>query len=270
MRYTGAVGNAREGIWSQPPGPRVSVVMPAFNEAATIETTLREAAAALDRLAERWEVVVVDDGSTDRTALRVRALADAEPRIVLIRHPRNRGYGVALHTAITSARMEWVLFTDGDGQFDVGELGSLLPRTIDADVICGYRGDRQDPVLRRWAGSAWNLLLRRAFHLPVRDVDCAFKLIRASAIQGVHLRCHGAAASAELLLRLRDRGARIIETPVTHRPRTAGRATGLRVSVVARAVVEVAALPWILHRQGVGWRPGRRVALERPEAEPPG
>ena len=241
--------------------------MPAYNEGATIEATLREATAAAAHLCGDWEVVLVDDGSTDSTASSVERLAEAEPRIRLIRHPHNRGYGSALYTAISSARMDWVLFADGDGQFDVGELVELIPVTGRADVICGYRLLRRDPLMRRLAGSAWNLLIRRMFGLPVRDVDCAFKLIRNTALAGIALRSRGATASAELLVRLRASGYRIVEVPVTHRPRLAGRATGLRPGVVIRAVYELAGLPRVLHRDGVAWRRGAPVAEAVP-AEP--
>ena len=157
-------------------------------------------------------------------------------------HPVNRGYGAALRSGIGAARMPWVLLTDADLQFDLAQLGAFVPLTADHDVIVGYRLQRQDPAGRILAARVWNALVHAAFRLPVRDVDCAFKLIRRKFLYDLPLESDGATISTELLLQLLRRQARLAELPVVHQPRTAGRQSGTNPRVVARALRELLAL----------------------------
>jgi glycosyltransferase involved in cell wall biosynthesis len=217
----------------------VSAFVPCHNEEGNVEAVVRGLLTTLGALGVPFEVVVVDDGSTDRTAEVVRRLAQQDRRVRLVQHPRNIGYGAALRTGFASARYPWVFFTDGDGQFDPRDFVRLVPHTASADLVVGYRARRQDPPHRRLFGWLWNLLVRLWFGVRVRDVDCAFKLLRREVVRSLPLRSTGAFVSTELLCRAAGRGARIVEVPVPHHPRRWGRQSGGRPDVVLRAFWEL-------------------------------
>lgn len=220
----------------------LSVVLPCFNEELNVSEAVRSASAAAARCAHAWEIIVVDDGSSDETATIAGLLVEADPHVRLVIHAHNRGYGDALRSGIDAARMPWVFITDADLQFDLGELEDLLPASERADLLVGWRIQRQDPVNRRLNAAAWNALMRLVFDLPVRDVDCAFKLARRSLLQDCRLTSSGAMISTELLVKCLAAGARLEEFGVHHRPRTAGRQSGASPRVVLRAFRELAAL----------------------------
>lgn len=220
--------------------PGLSIVLPCFNEEANVADAIRYASAAAEAVALDHEVIVVNDGSTDATAERAAAFADADERVRLVVHAVNRGYGDALRSGLAAARMPWIFLTDADLQFDLRELERFVPLAAEADVLVGRRAQRQDPLVRRANAGAWNWLVRRMFALPVRDVDCAFKLIRAELLDGLELRSHGAMISTELLVRLLARGARLEQRDVQHRPRVAGEQSGASPRVVLRAFRELA------------------------------
>jgi glycosyltransferase involved in cell wall biosynthesis len=217
----------------------LSVVLPAHNEEENLADAVREAIAAAEQVSRRQEIVVVDDGSQDATAELAEALAAMDSRVRLVRHERNRGYGCAVRSGISAARMEWVLLTDADLQFDLGQLTEFAPHTADAELVVGYRAQRSDPLIRRLNASGWNAFVHLLFHLPVQDVDAAFKLIRRDTLDGLALISTGAAIDTELLAKASRTGARIVELPVTHRPRVAGEPSGANLHVIVRAFGEV-------------------------------
>ena len=231
--------------------PELSYFFPAHNEAANIEALVAEALATLPALAERFEVVIVDDGSRDATPAIADALAEAHPEVRAVHHPTNLGYGAALRTGFAAARFDHIAFTDGDRQFRVADLGRLIDRIespgrgaggTTPDVVVGYRIRRADPLARTVYASLYRLANRVWFGLTVRDVDCACKLFRRAALQGISVESGGAFFSAELLIKLRARGRRVAEVGVPHYPRTAGRPSGARPSVVLRAMRDFWAL----------------------------
>ncbi|UGS36122.1 glycosyltransferase family 2 protein [Capillimicrobium parvum] len=222
--------------------PGLSIVLPCLNEQANVADAIRAAARAASHTSLDYEIIVVDDGSTDATAEIAAGFVPRDRRVRLLIHPANRGYGAALRTGITAASMPWILLTDADLQFDLDELDDFLPQTATADLVIGWRILRRDPVGRRMNAAAWNWLVRRVFHLPVRDVDCAFKLLRASALDGITLTANGAMIDTELLVRCLAAGARITELGVHHRPRINGRQSGASPRVVMRAFAELARL----------------------------
>jgi glycosyltransferase involved in cell wall biosynthesis len=221
--------------------PGLSIVLPCQDEGANIEAMVEDALTAGRRVAREVEVVVVDDGSTDDTLAVARAAAEQSEAVRVVVHPVNRGYGAALRSGFEAARMPWVFLTDADRQFDLSQLDDFVPFTASHDAIVGHRVHRADPLLRRAAARAWNLLVGNLFSLPVRDVDCAFKLIRNDLLQSIELTADGAMVSTELTVRLIQAGARIEELDVLHKRRTAGRQSGLSPRVVARAFRELAA-----------------------------
>ncbi len=220
--------------------PGLSIVLPCFNEEDNVADAIRYASAAAAQVAVDYEVIVVNDGSTDATAERAAAFAGADEHVRLVVHALNRGYGDALRSGLAAARMPWIFLTDADLQFDLSELAHFVPLAGDADLLMGRRAQRRDPLVRRVNARMWNWLVRRLFAIPVRDVDCAFKLVRASALEGIELRSHGAMISTELIVKLLARGARLHEQDVQHRPRVAGEQSGANPRVVLRAFHELA------------------------------
>jgi glycosyltransferase involved in cell wall biosynthesis len=193
-------------------------------------------------VAQRAELIIVDDGSVDRTGQLAEEVARRHALVRVIHHAAGRGYGAALRTRLAAARGEYIFLTDGDRQFDSAQLTELVPRIADADAVVGYRRLRSDPLGRRLNGSAWNVLVRALFGVQIRDVNCAFKLLRRQAISEIPLASEGATLSAELLVGLRRRRRRIIEVPVDHFPRRAGTSSGANVDVILRAFAELLVL----------------------------
>lgn len=217
----------------------LSFFMPAFNEEDNIAASIREAVVVLGKLANDFEIIIVDDGSADNTSEIVAALAKKDARIRVIRHKANRGYGAALVTGFKSCRNNLIFFTDADRQFNLSEIKKFLPHVKNYDAVIGYRAPRQDPMLRKINAIGWKWLLRFTLGLKVRDVDCAFKLIKKKQIDKIIIKSRGALVSAELLMKLRHKRCRILELPVSHRPRRAGSPSGARPAVILRAFKEL-------------------------------
>jgi glycosyltransferase involved in cell wall biosynthesis len=234
----------------------LTVVLPCFNEAPNVERAILEATFAAEWNADEHQIVVVDDGSTDGTGDIAMEVAERVPGVRVIRHDRNRGYGAALVSGLRAARMPWVLLTDADLQFDLDQLEQFVPLTQDADFVLGRRVHRQDPLHRRVNAGAWNWLVRHAFDLRVRDVDCAFKLIRRDVVEAVELTSSGAMISTELLVRAQAGGARVCEIDVEHYPRVAGEQSGANPAVVLGAFRELRQL-----RQELRTAPARRMTV---------
>jgi glycosyltransferase involved in cell wall biosynthesis len=224
--------------------PSLSVFFPCHNEEGNVERVVRAALAVAPTVADDCEVIVVDDGSRDRTAEIAAELAAADPRVHLVRHPTNRGYGGALKSGFAAATKEWVFFSDGDGQFDLAELPRLVALVADGrcDLALGYRLKRADPFIRSVNARLYRGLVRMLFGLKVRDIDCAFKLIRRSVLEKTTLEAEGALISAELLIKARKAGFRMRETGVHHLPRRAGQQSGASLGVVLRTFREIVRL----------------------------
>jgi glycosyltransferase involved in cell wall biosynthesis len=217
----------------------LSIVLPCHDEEDNVQAAVREAAAAGAATAGAYEILVVDDGSADGTRRLAAAAADDDPHVRLLIHDTNRGYGATLRTGIAAARCDWILLTDADLQFDLSQLEDFVEPARDHDIVVGYRLVRMDPLPRRLNAYAWNRLVGRVFDLDVRDVDCAFKLIRRELAQRLALTADGAMISTELLARARLAGASIAELGVRHRPRVAGRQSGADRAVVVNAFREL-------------------------------
>ncbi len=228
----------------------LSVCLPAYNEAGNlprlIDTLVRQAAAVI----EPFEIVVVDDGSSDNTAEVLAELIHRHPCLRVERHPENRGYGAACLTALRAGRHRLLLSMDSDGQFDLEALPAFLSAADWADMVIGRRAPRSDRLARVLLGKTWSLLIRLLFGVAASDVNCAFKLIHRQAFAAIEPRIQAAGAtfSAEWLVRARSAGLLIRELPVRHHPRLAGQPTGARGAVVGRALGELLALRWRLWR----------------------
>jgi glycosyltransferase involved in cell wall biosynthesis len=204
---------------------------------------VRGALDVLPRFAADLEVIVVDDGSRDATGAIADALAAEDARVRVVHHPARRGYGGALRSGFAAARKEYVLFSDGDRQFDLADAARLVAAIDGADAVIGWRQRRADPASRRFIGWGYNVLIRALFSADWRDVDCAFKLFRRAALGPLaRVRSDGAFFSAELLLALRASGAVIRQVGVPHLPRVAGEAKGASPRVIARTVRDLVAL----------------------------
>jgi glycosyltransferase involved in cell wall biosynthesis len=223
------------------PTVEISAVMPAFNEEANLEQSVGRMADALQACARGFEIIVVDDGSQDGTAAVLERLKAAHPNLRVIRHPLNRGYGAALRSGFAAARFSWIFLMDADNQFDPSEVERLLARAAGADIVAGYRKHRRDPVLRRLNAWAFFTMVRLLFGGLVRDVNCAFKLMRRDLIERMALHSEGALINTEILVLARQLGARVVEVPVEHYPRKAGKQTGANIRVVIRAFAELLA-----------------------------
>jgi glycosyltransferase involved in cell wall biosynthesis len=230
----------------------VSAVLPAYNEEAVIEASVRQLAAVLANLVDDFEVIVTNDGSRDGTGAVLARLEASEPSLHLrvMTHERNQGYGAALATGFIAARKEAIFFTDGDKQFDVSELaGFLYELDQQTDMVIGWRRKRADPPMRLLNARGWKLLVNSLFGYTAKDVDCAFKLFRRRVWEDVTVNARGATFSAEFLIKARRLNAAIKERPVNHYPRTLGSPTGAKPAVIARAFKELFQLWWTLDRQ---------------------
>jgi glycosyltransferase involved in cell wall biosynthesis len=216
------------------------VVLPAHNEDAVIAGVIGRCITTLAELMDDFEIVVVDDGSQDLTGDIADAAAAADPRVRVVHTGTNRGYGDALQEGFAVARKPFVFFMDADGQFDIADIARLI-RLVEHGhrVVVGYRARRQDPAIRLLNAWCWNLLVRRMFHLRVRDVDCAFKLYETALLRQLDVQARGAMINTEMLAKLARLGITPAQVAVHHYPREHGQPTGANVRVILRAFLEL-------------------------------
>ena len=246
--------------------PGISVFFPAFNDEGSIARMVEDALALLPTLTDDYEVVVVNDGSSDGTSTVLDALAARQPRVRVIHHRANQGYGAALRTGFRESGKELIFYTDGDGQYDVRELARLFPLLTDeVDVVNGYKVKRADRRRRVILGAVYNRLARLFFRLPIRDVDCDFRLVRRRAIGRIELTSSSGVVCAEMVRKLHAAGCRFAEAPVGHYPRAHGESQFFTFRRVARTAFDFFAL-WLklVALRPVATSPARRVAT--PEA----
>jgi cellulose synthase/poly-beta-1,6-N-acetylglucosamine synthase-like glycosyltransferase len=222
--------------------PGISVFLPCHNEEGNVERVATSLEAELPGVAGRHEIVIVDDGSRDRTGEIADRLAALNPHIKVVHHPVNRGYGAAVISGIRACHEPWVVLFDGDGQFDASDIARLAAKAPEYDVVVGNRTRRADPFMRRVNGKAWTLLMRLLLGIRVSDIDCGLKLFRRDLLEGIDLQAKGAMISAELMAQLAGRGAKICEVEVRHLPRLTGEQSGASLKVIARAFRELFAL----------------------------
>ncbi len=231
------------------PLPELSLVLPAHNEVENIRWLLPHLAETLPALAERFEVVVVDDGSTDGTGEMATALAaELGMDLRIVRHPRKSGYGKTVGDGLRAARLSYVAFTDADGQFEVADFAQLIPLLDNADLVGGWREERNDAAMRSVVSWVFNTLILVLYRLPYRDIDCAMKVMRREVLDSVQINARSALINTELYYKARYAGWRIAQHPVAHHPRRAGRRSGARPSAIARAIKELILFRWTMRK----------------------
>jgi glycosyltransferase involved in cell wall biosynthesis len=213
----------------------LSVVLPAFNEQENIEKTVTQTISYFEKKIKEYEIIVVNDGSTDRTAKIVKELAAANSKLSLVNHPKNQGYGAALRSGFEMASLDYIFLMDSDGQFDIRELNRFLPFLEDSVAVIGYREKRADSFIRTINAWLYHVYIWIIFGLNVKDIDCAFKIFPRAAYESIKpIKSGGALFSAELLIKLIRIGISIKEIPVSHYPRLFGEQTGANLSVILR------------------------------------
>ncbi|PIQ70317.1 glycosyltransferase family 2 protein [Candidatus Shapirobacteria bacterium CG03_land_8_20_14_0_80_40_19] len=224
----------------------LSVFFPAYNEEANLENTVEKAIPVLEDVAEKYELIIVDDGSKDKTGEVAKRLAEKYSFIQVITHNPNQGYGAALRSGFYNSRLEWIVTVDSDGQFDFSEVDKLIERSKKADVVVGYRLNRQDSMIRKIFGWGWTLLANLLLGIKVRDVDCAFKLVNRKVIERIpKLQSQrGGMISPELLGKARKAGFKVAEVGVHHYSRKEGKQTGANLKVIFKSFVDLGKLWW--------------------------
>jgi len=219
----------------------ISAFFPAYNEEENIEKTVKAAQKFLSQNARKYEIIIVDDGSTDKTGKIADRLAKKDSHIRAIHHFPNKGYGEALKSGFYNAKYSWIVTTDSDGQFDFSELKKLWRKSKEADVVIGYRLGRKDPFIRKLFGFGWTFLNNLLFGLALRDIDCSFKLVKREVIQAIPRlqSTRGGMISPELLAKAHKKGFRIAEVGVHHYPRFAGKQTGANLKVIFKSFVDL-------------------------------
>jgi len=232
----------------------LTIFFPCYNEEANVERVTRAAVEVGRKVADDLEVLIVNDGSRDRTEEIANRLAEEIPEVRAVHNKPNRGYGGALIRGFREATKNWIFYTDGDGQFDLNELPGILPLLETHDVVSCYRLDRKDPLIRKLNAFAWSTLVNLLFGIGLKDIDCAFKIYPRTFIERIELHSQGALIDTEMLAKARNLGLRIAQVGVHHYPRVAGQQTGANPKVILRAFKELFKLYGQIRTEGR--RPG--------------
>jgi glycosyltransferase involved in cell wall biosynthesis len=226
----------------------LSVFLPIFNEEEIIGNVVLKTLEVLNKTAEKWELILIDDGSSDGTSKIISDLSRSEKRIKIITHKSNQGYGTDLKEGFYTAKYKWISFIDSDGQFEFSEIVNFIKkqRETNADVVVGYYKKRQVSKIKILTSKIWELTVYLFFGLKVKDIDCGFKLISKEVIYKIPklISERGAFISSELLIKAKRANFKIVEIPVTHYPRLTGEGTGRKLNVIVRSYIDLVKL-WI-------------------------
>ncbi len=218
----------------------LSVFLPTYNEEGNIEKVTLDTKKVLEKVADKWEIIIINDGSIDRTNEISEKLASGDKRIRVVTHTPNRGYGGALKTGFNEARYEWVAFMDSDAQFDFSEINKFIEKKDEADLILGYRKKRADSLARKIFTFGWSLLAKVILGLKAKDYSCGFKMIKKNVYKDIlPLVGEEKVTQIEMLVKARKKGFRFAEVGVSHYPRTSGTQTGAKVKVVIKSILDV-------------------------------
>ncbi len=228
--------------------PELSVFFPAYNEEGNITATVEKALKILPTVATKWELLVVNDGSKDKTGMVIDALSKRHKGLRAIQHEMNRGYGAAIKSGLYNAKYDWIVFTDSDGQFDFSEVTNFIDtqEKTKADLVVGYYKKRQVSFFKILTSKMWEVAVFLLFGLKVHDIDCGFKLISKKMLDKIPVleSERGAFVSSELLIKSKRYGAKIVEIPITHYPRVKGEGTGRNIDVIIESFKDLLKL-WL-------------------------
>ncbi len=217
----------------------LSIFLPAYNESENISKSVNALIRAIpDSIS--FELIVVDDGSTDSTPQIVRNLIKNNDKIRLIRHRKNMGYGSAIATGLRASKKEWIFFADSDAQFDYRQIKKFINASNNYDMVIGYREKRADPFVRKLNSNIYNLCVKIIYRFWVKDVNCAFKLVKREVYENIKpIGSKGALVSAEIIIKAKRKKYNILELPVRHLPRKKGVQTGANIKVILRSFKEI-------------------------------
>lgn len=228
--------------------PELSIFFPFWNEEANIESVVEKAIPIAKRVATKYEIIMVDDGSSDSTFEKAEELSQKHKNVRVISHTPNRGYGAALRAGFESAQYKYIVFNDGDGQFDFAEVTKFIDKIENIDIVIGYRKKRQDQFIRHllmYMLKIWDYIF---FRFYFKDIDCGFKMFKKEALEKIMpLRSEGAMITTEILAKSKRKKLKIKQVEVTHYPRKYGTPTGANLPVIVRAILESFMLWFDIH-----------------------
>ncbi len=233
---------------------RISAFFPCYNEEKNLTDLISSCDKVLAGICDDYEIIIVDDGSTDGTPRVMSGLLKEYPKLQYVRHEKNHGYGGAVYTGFKKSRYEYIFFSDGDNQFNLEEIPLLVKKIAEADLVTGFRHRRADPLMRHLIAWVYGLVVRVVFGLGITDIDCAFKLFKRDTLQRIDIRnivSRGALINTEIYARMKKLNMTVIEVPVTHYARLTGKQTGASPKVILRAMAELVSLKLKLRREGL-------------------
>ena len=235
----------------------LSLVLPAYNEEENIRAVVEQALEVLPQYTDVFEIVPVNDGSTDRTGVILDELAQEDDRVRPVSYSKNKGYGGAVTSGFMATQYEYAMYMDSDRQFDINDLSLLAPFVGRYDIVSGFRMERNDPLIRRINAEIFNVAVRSLFGVHMRDLDCAFKLFRGDQVRALDLISTGALIDCEMQAKLRKQGATLVQVGVHHYPRVAGTPTGGSIKVILKAMRDILILWWKMRDYNPPVSPGR-------------
>lgn len=218
--------------------PQLSVVMPAYNEEKSIEEVVRESASILKDMCQEWELIIVNDGSKDKTEEILRKIEKEIKNLKVISYHPNKGYANALREGFKVAKYSFIFYTDADGQFDLTEIKNYFPLIYENEMVVGYRVKRNDPLIRKFTSRVYNFMQRFYLGIKAKDINCAFKIFKANFLREIPLKSEHFLIDAEFFLRAKERGARYVEVPVCHKKRKEGSST-VKFSTIFQTLKEM-------------------------------
>lgn len=232
--------------------PELSIFFPFWNEEKNVRRVVEDAISIAKDIAREWEILIVDDGSSDGTLEVGKELARQHRNVRVITHNPNRGYGAALKEGFNNAKYKYVVFTDGDRQFNFAEITKFIENIKSADIVIGFRKKRQDNISRHILMNMLKIWDYIFFRFYFRDIDCGFKMFKKSALKEIMpLRSEGAMITTEILAKATRKGLKIKEVEVNHYPREFGDQSGANIAVVIRAILESFILWFDIHNQRI-------------------